>query len=100
MRYRIPFVPASSDRRLLGGHTRSSAPVGILVFVSIGHNLFADHLAELRRAGEILMAIGGQDFPLNIGETKVVEPATIEDRNDDPASPMLCELTLDQEIRR
>jgi hypothetical protein len=60
----------------------------------------ADDLAELRRAGEVLIAIGGQGFPLNIGEAEVIEPATIEDRNDNPASPVLRELTLEQKIRR
>ena len=76
------------------------AAVGVLVFAPVGDDLFADDLAQLRRAGEVLIAVGGQGFPLTICKAKIVEPAAILHRNNDITIFVLGEVALQQKERR
>ena len=68
--------------------------VGVLVFVRVGGDLFADDRAELSWTGEILMIIRGKQCPLNVGEAKIVEAAAIEHWNHECASAATGELTF------
>ena len=69
-------------------------PVGVLVFVWIGRDLFADDLAQLSWTGEILMAVRCQKVSVDGGEAKIVEAAAIEHRNHECASAATGELTF------
>ena len=77
-----------------------AALIGILGAVRVDDDILAHDLANLRRAGELLVPIGRQGFPLQIGEAKIIKAAAVENRNNHRARAAVGKLRLDQEIRR
>src|SRR5271154_241153 len=46
--------------------------VGLVVTISIGHDILALDFADLRRTSEILMAVRRQGFPFNVGKAEII----------------------------
>ena len=74
--------------------------IRVLALTGLGADLLANYLAELGRAGEVLVSVGRERLGFNIGEANIVEGAAVEYRNDERARPALGQLALQQEIGR
>jgi len=56
--------------------------IGILVSVRVDDDILAHDLANLGWTGELLIPVGRQRVPLQIGEAKIIEAGAVENRDD------------------